>query len=1276
MMKRPHGIVWVVLDCLRADHVGCYGYPRNTTPNIDALARTCVKFEYAFSASSYTPPSHASMFTGKYPSNHSWRFDDIPVGLELDREIVLAEILSAQGYSTAMFVSLSAIFEQCLLGLGFSHIDKDFNNKPRRNGEETITRAIQWIRQNNSRPFFAFIHLFDIHAPYINREPYRSLFVGDKTYCTVPRLIERAEISWRASDGAIPDYMVLRPVFDDEGKLVDFERDLRYYVAQYDGAVRYTDDLVGKLIRFLEDLNLFQDTLLIITADHGDALGEDGLFDHGRTVYPEVIHVPLLIKPHTDWYVKVPRVVHEHVSLVDITPTIVELLEPDTNSFCFDGRSLVPLIECKQSTDYISRTLISEIELQIAQIKFEEIKVSPKDLDFSVERIRNTFDSNPVVRKEFFEAYRSIWQKEKRLFYRKPQSNHKNLIDWTGERYVPWVDLGTPEIHYEHLHRYYFASQFAEGKKVLDLASGEGYGCAILAEKAVDVTGVELDEEAVKHAASRYPLPNVRFIQGSITDVPIRGEKIFDVITCFEAIEHIEEHEKLLMEVKRLLKEKGLFIISSPNKLLYSDQTGYKNPYHVMELYFDEFRELLAKYFPYVCFLGQKVFPDSSIWPLGAREGFMTEFCVRKADTGFMQVGTQEKIPLYFIAIASEQQLPNGISYSTLTDVSEELFGRLRRMVDEREKLLAEMKREFSMEKEALRAQITDKEQSILRLEENLTNLTSRLSIKEKEFFQEKVRLETQLAEKNGLIVQHEESFNQLRKQLAEKDTELFLIRSSLGWRLLQKYRRVMDRLFPLHTSRRKFYEMAQKGLKTVLTEGPVVLGRKATQKAIRYFGSCRKTCVRDDRHERETSQESRVPAMYGPFYIGPFHADTVSARVSVIIPVRNAGPEFENILKKIRFQRGIKEIEIVIIDSGSTDGSLDIAHLWADTILTIDPKEFNHGATRNLGAKSARGDILVFTVQDAIPVGDYWLKSLVQPLLHLPDVAAVSCRQIPRVDADSFACWSINNHYESLRLFRDDIFRADEQYWKTKDHLEKRRRASLDNVCSAIKRVAFEREPFKPMKFAEDLELGLRLLQSGWVIGFLSSVGVIHSHNRSPFYFLKRSYLDTKVLRSLLEASFSTDTTVSHLGNLVFTLSHLNQQLKAWGTLLDNVEEVSCDYVKQKLNEALNRFETNYEKKNGGIRDELLTDNDVEKLLEELKGIAVGCSECYMEAIRRDVLTRSYQFLDYLFRTQVLPETDQVVWAIYKIFAVVMGDWLSRTTLPEKIISALEEGV
>src|SRR5437763_440995 len=137
-------------------------------------------------------------------------------------------------------------------------------------------------------------------------------------------------------------------------------------------------------------------------------------------------------------------------------------------------------------------------------------------------------------------------------------------LEWTGERYLPWVKNAT--ISYEHLHRYAFAARFARDKHVLDLGSGEGYGANILARTAISVVGVDIDENSVAHASSVYRGKNLKFVVGSFAKVPIRNDHSFDLIVCFEAIEHVENHDELLTEVKRLLKPDGLFIVSTPNK--------------------------------------------------------------------------------------------------------------------------------------------------------------------------------------------------------------------------------------------------------------------------------------------------------------------------------------------------------------------------------------------------------------------------------------------------------------------------------------------------------------------------------------------------------------------------------------------------------------------------------------------------------------------------------------------------------------------------------------
>ena len=170
-------------------------------------------------------------------------------------------------------------------------------------------------------------------------------------------------------------------------------------------------------------------------------------------------------------------------------------------------------------------------------------------------------------------------------------------LEWTGERYVPWIP--DPAIAYEHLHRYAFAARLAAGKQVLDLASGEGYGANILAAVASRVVGIDIDENAVGHARGRYRRDNLDFVSGSVTDVPLKPEHAFDLVVCFEAIEHIAEQQKLVSEAHRMLKPDGIFVVSTPNKHRYQgrDEHCEENPFHVREVEFDEFRALLAEYF-------------------------------------------------------------------------------------------------------------------------------------------------------------------------------------------------------------------------------------------------------------------------------------------------------------------------------------------------------------------------------------------------------------------------------------------------------------------------------------------------------------------------------------------------------------------------------------------------------------------------------------------------------------------------------------------------------
>ncbi|MGH8850472.1 MAG: methyltransferase domain-containing protein [Casimicrobiaceae bacterium] len=192
-------------------------------------------------------------------------------------------------------------------------------------------------------------------------------------------------------------------------------------------------------------------------------------------------------------------------------------------------------------------------------------------------------------------------------------------LTFTGERFLPAC---AGEIAYEHWHRYAFARRYADGRRVLDAACGEGYGTALLATAAAEAVGVDIDAAAIGHARSTYGTERIRFVEGSCTRLPL-PDASFDVVVSFETIEHLDaaDQPRMLAEFARVLKPAGLLVISSPNKRVYSDEREHVNEFHRHELYRDGLSALLARAFPAQRWFHQRVLPWSAIWGEGGGEG-------------------------------------------------------------------------------------------------------------------------------------------------------------------------------------------------------------------------------------------------------------------------------------------------------------------------------------------------------------------------------------------------------------------------------------------------------------------------------------------------------------------------------------------------------------------------------------------------------------------------------------------------------------------------------
>ena len=240
-------------------------------------------------------------------------------------------------------------------------------------------------------------------------------------------------------------------------------------------------------------------------------------------------------------------------------------------------------------------------------------------------------------------------------------------LPMTGERYIPGM-LG--DIVLEHMHRYVLTLDLVKNKNVLDIASGEGYGSYLLASVATHVTGVDINSDAIEYARQKYQLPNIDFCVGSCESIPL-ADKSVEIVVSFETIEHHDKHQEMIREIYRVLKDDGLLIISSPNKKFYSDIPSFNNEFHIKELYFDEFHDLLRQYFPNVELYGQRVLKSSVITPLSSKSRLFKHF---QSQENQNSISDEIRDPIYFIILAGKNSTPPKLDISIYENKNDYIF--------------------------------------------------------------------------------------------------------------------------------------------------------------------------------------------------------------------------------------------------------------------------------------------------------------------------------------------------------------------------------------------------------------------------------------------------------------------------------------------------------------------------------------------------------------------------------------------------------------------------
>lgn len=554
------------------------------------------------------------------------------------------------------------------------------------------------------------------------------------------------------------------------------------------------------------------------------------------------------------------------------------------------------------------------------------------------------------------------------------------LIDWTGERAVPWAP--DVQVIYEHYHRYLWAQRLVTGLEVLDLGSGEGFGAALLSERAASVLGIDVDARTVEHARLNYSGASVRFEVGSATDLAGVPDASVDAVVAFEIIEHVEDQGRMLEEVKRVLRPGGLLVTSTPDKRAYTDATGQDNPFHVRELTEEQFRELLAGRFAHVTLHGQRAATGSKIEPLDdAPAAPALSLHLEQSGDGWREAGPMS--PMYLIAVASDVELPPLPTDSMLADFDLRLMREAEERVTAATAAELEALRPAAHERDVIRdAHARAAESLAASLRHLESSSTGDLAADVDRLAALALELRDAAAawpdERDGFIgevtalaIKFNEALRQREAELeqAAADQEavarrLRLVEESVAWKIFQR-------------SRGKLYGAV--GGKDSYRGRAI----GATMRGVGRIGARRSQAVAGA--DGSPALEPREPLLTLPRFDAP--------DASIVIAAHSGAELTHRCLSAILHATEGIAYEVIVVDDAADEATKELLAAVGGIRVIVNEENLGYLRSVNRGSAAARGKYLVQLNNDTEPQPG-WLEALVHRVESAEDVGIV----VPRL--------------------------------------------------------------------------------------------------------------------------------------------------------------------------------------------------------------------------------------------------------------------------------------